>query len=311
MMKLAVSKRAWLTQQQLQILETTGYEVQSFLDVLPTEFDVFAGYPEILRDHFKDLPDSLRYIHLLSAGYDKLDMNEVFRLGIRLTNSRGVYSVPIAEYIVQKILFHAKCGAHFIQQQAQHCWYRYQELQELTNLTAGFLGTGDIAQKAAERLKPFGIRILGLNTTGHAQASFQTTYAISKLDQLLPQCDYVVNCLPLTAATEQLLNMRHFLMMKEDAVFISVGRGKTVAEDELKTILNRHLSMVYMDVFEEEPLSQDDWKWSHPKMMVTPHIAFASKEAEKRKQELVFCNLLRYIQGEQLIEEVQAERSCI
>lgn len=136
------------------------------------------------------------------------------------------------------------------------------------------LGTGLAAQGVSKALSGLGIHVAGVNRKGHPVAGFDRTVSLAQLaDELrVPPC-LVVNLLPLTEATRDLVDGAVFAALR-GALFVSVGRGATVHEYDLRQALqDGSVAEAWLDVHRQEPLPRDDWAWSHPGVRITPHIA--------------------------------------
>ena len=236
-MRLALSVRAKMSSAQRKELERCGYEIELFEDVPHESFDVYIGYPEPLTD--KERYRGASVIHLLSAGFDKLDLKDLKEKRIVLTNSRGVYDAPIAEYALYCILDYCKQGKSFRRQQEDQVWKREFPVLELSMMRIGILGTGSIGTACAERLKALGAEVTGVNRTGRKPEVFAKAYTMKELGLCLAEADAVINTLPLNPDTENVLDYRQLNYLKEGAALICVGRGKTLVETDLERVLKK------------------------------------------------------------------------
>ena len=170
--------------------------------------------------------------------------------------------------------------AHLLDWHRRHNQYRVQQrAREWTRLTQylasdrtiGLLGLGELGTDAARRLAP-----LGFNLAGWSRRPKQVdgVKCFTDLSEMLPQCDALVCLLPLTPQTRGILNASTFAKMKRKGCLINVARGAHLVKADLLAALDSgQLSQAYLDVFEREPLPQDDALWAHPKVNVTPHSA--------------------------------------
>ncbi|MCI8599314.1 MAG: NAD(P)-binding domain-containing protein [Lachnospiraceae bacterium] len=301
-MKLALSARAKLSSRQIEELVRLGYETETFTDFPKKRFDVYIGYMEPLT--VKERYQGASFIHLLSAGYDKLDLDDLNKNKIFLTNSKGVYDAPIAEYALYCVLDYCKKGRFFSRQQENHIWMRVFPTAELQMLKIGILGTGSIATACAKRFKALGSQVIGVNRTGRKAACFDSVYQIHQVDHFLSEVEVVINTLPLNSDTRGLLDYHRLSCLKDSSALICVGRGKTLVEEDLRKILEKKNIEVYMDVFEKEPLEQGSWLYDCDNIHLTPHISFSSSAAYQRMSDLAFENARRFIKKEQLINIV-------
>ncbi|KAF4138383.1 D-isomer specific 2-hydroxyacid dehydrogenase NAD binding domain-containing protein [Phytophthora infestans] len=175
-------------------------------------------------------------------------------------------------------------------------------------VTIGVLGLGDIGQGVGKMLRGAGYQVLGLKRRVSpeqerelAQCADRVT---SDLDEVLSQSDYLVNVLPSTSSTRYLLNESNLELCRErKPVFINIGRGDVIAEKTIIDALDNGVwSRAVLDVFEEEPLPRHSALWSHPSVLLTPHVAgypFAEDTAS-----IFVDNFNRYLRNEPMLYEV-------
>jgi phosphoglycerate dehydrogenase-like enzyme len=263
----------------------------------PEDYDVVFG-----QTPFKTFPydafTNLKFLQLSSAGVDHLPVDQWIKDGIIVSNARGVYSAPMAEHIILTILAANRQYLTFAAQQREKHWKKHK-LIELGYRKIVFLGTGSIAVETAKRLIPFGAYLVGLNTDGRRIEPFMINAKLTDWRIIIGACDVVINTLPYTAATHHFLNREFFATMKEGALVINVGRGKSLDETALLDALdNGHLSHAALDVFEEEPLPINSPLWSHEKVFITPHNSNSGQLLGERMYDLFLTNLGHYSRGE-------------
>ena len=304
-MKILIRNMLKIDNDDIKMLETHGYGPIEFFDTVEeSDAEVIVGSIATDTESLKKFPN-LKLLHILPAGFDSLDLEALKKRGVMLVNGKGVYSRPIAEYIIGKVLAWAKKDQEFYKQQMNKEWTRINEgMLELTDKTVGILGTGSIAQDTARLLKAFDCKVLGLNTSGKPVEHFDNTFAIDEMKTVFNQSDIVICTLPLNEKTYHLLGKEEFLAMKKDALFINIGRGKEVVEKELIEILDTHLSQVVLDVFEQEPLPKESPLWHHPKVIITPHNSSDSDIVDARRKTYVLENLMHYSKNEEIENRV-------
>jgi glyoxylate/hydroxypyruvate reductase len=170
--------------------------------------------------------------------------------------------------------------AHVLDWHRRHNQYRVQQrAREWTRLTQylasdrtiGLLGLGELGSDAARHLVPLGFNVLGWS---RRPKQVDGVKCYTDLSEMLPRCDAVVCLLPLTPQTRGILNASTFAKMKRKACLINLARGAHVVKADLLAALDSgQLSQAYLDVFEREPLPQDDALWTHAKVNITPHSA--------------------------------------
>ena len=140
--------------------------------------------------------------------------------------------------------------------------------------TVGVLGAGAIGGKIAEAAALFGYPVRGWSRTPRTLTALRSFSGVEQLDAFLAGSNFLVNALPLTSDTENLLNRVRLSKLPEGAHVINVGRGATIVDADLLALLDEgHLGGATLDVFRVEPLPDDDPYWSHPKVTVTPHLS--------------------------------------
>lgn len=237
---------------------------------------------------------NLKWIHISSAGFNHLPIQEWKDAGILLTNAKHIFSDPIAEYVLFYTLMHYKKGLEHIHLQNQKTFTRLNN-RELTHQVVTVLGTGSLAQAIAKRFRPFNVRLIGINTSGKSCDAFDATFPFSEVKPVLAKSDIVVMTLPLNDQTKGVFDASYFQAMKQDSIFINVGRGRIIDEMALVQHLNsKHLAMAVLDVMETEPLPGDSVLWTTPNLWITPHDSGVSEKTGIRLWELFLRNVVAY-----------------
>jgi phosphoglycerate dehydrogenase-like enzyme len=136
------------------------------------------------------------------------------------------------------------------------------------------VGTGNIGKRLAEIAKVMGVDTYGVNSTGHPVDSFKECYSLNNWTEELPKMDIVVNILPLTSETTGLYDASVFAQIHPSAIFVNVGRGKSMNETDLIIALQtKQISFAALDVFNAEPLPEDSPLWDLENVLITPHIS--------------------------------------
>lgn len=295
-------------------IETFGYgiKVMNEQDIIYSEeledVEVLVCY-----DPFKTLDiekmKKLKWIQLSSIGIDQLPVEYVKNTSIIITNNKGGYSIPMGEWIVLKTLELFKNSKGLYENQSNRKWKMDTSVMELYGKTIGFVGTGTIAMEAAKRFQGFGVNILGVNTDGRDIQYFNRCYAMNNLCEMLKLCDVVVGTIPYTKATHHLINEDKFIVMKVGAFFINVARGSIVDEVSLiKNLKNGKLAGAALDVFEEEPLKEHNSLWDLNNVILTSHNSWISEMRNERRFNLIYKNMQKYVQGEELTNVVDLKK---
>jgi phosphoglycerate dehydrogenase-like enzyme len=241
-------------------------------------------------------PTRLRVIQTTSAGVDWL-VGHVPE-GVTVCNARGVYDAPLAEWVVGAILAMERGLVASRDAQARHAWEAI-EPPELAGRRVVILGLGSIGSAIADRLRPFGVEIVGVGRTAR-----DGVLGLADLDGVLATADILVNMLPLTTETRGLLDARRLALLPDGALVVNAGRGRTIDSPALLAELRAGRIRAALDVTDPEPLPPDHPLWDRPNALITPHMAGDSPGATMRSWQLVGDQIRRFAVGEPLINEV-------
>ena len=256
----------------------------------------------------------LRWLCTPSAGVDHfLPLADVFAAkGIVLTNSSGAYGVTIAEHIVMMALEMLRRQPFYADIVRNRQWVRDVPVQSLKGSRITMLGTGDLGQEAAMRLRAFGpASLTGVNRGGsNPRGLFDRVVTQKKLDEVLPDTDILIISLPGTAETTRMLDARRMAMLPDGALVINVGRGCVIDQAALEKELQACRLLAALDVFEEEPIPQEAPLWTCPNLLITPHVAgnMTLPYTRQRIVTLFLEDLKRYCAGQPLVKQVDLKR---
>ncbi len=236
--------------------------------------------------------EKLRYVQLISAGYDRVPAGLIDNGAIKLYNASGVYSMPMAEFALCGVLQLYKQSAVFRRNQQVHQWDKVRDLRELTDKTVCIIGCGSVGQACAKCFRAFDCYVLGVDIVPVDNTLFEKTYSFDALDEALAQSDVVILALPLTAQTQRLFDRERLLCCKKDAIFVNISRGGVVVERDLIDLLSKGYFLgAVLDVFEKEPLPQNSPLWDMENIILTPHNSFVGDKNSKRLFEIIMKNL--------------------
>ncbi|WP_058302843.1 D-2-hydroxyacid dehydrogenase [Gorillibacterium timonense] len=246
----------------------------------------------------------LRYIGVLATGFNIVDTEAAKRLDISVTNVPAYSTDSVAQLVFALLLEVAsRVGLH---DEAVHNgeWvgstdfsFTKAPLMELAGKTIGLVGFGSTGRKVSEIARAFGMRVLA-STSG--RRSYPETEGVSfvSLNELFEQADIVSLHCPLTPETKDLVNRDSLARMKPGAILINTARGPVVNEADLADALNRgHLLGAGVDVLSTEPPQADNPLLNARNCVITPHIAWATKEARIRLMQITTNNVGAYLQG--------------
>ena len=280
-------------------------EVRVFPDVEPRadiEYALVYGPPPGL---LASLPN-LKAIFSLWAGIDHMasdpDLPPV--PVIRMVESSMTATMTI--HVVQQVLnLHTQAAVYRAQQAERH--WEQDELTAPWDRRVGILGLGSLGRDAADKLAELRFDVAGWSRSPKKIEGISCYHGEDGLAEFLARTDILVCLLPLTGATEGILNAAHFARLPQGSSIVNCARGGHLVEADLLSALDTgHLSGAALDVFNEESLPKDHPFWGHPKIVVTPHIAAFS--VPETAVESVVANIERIEKGEPPLYAVDFDR---
>jgi phosphoglycerate dehydrogenase-like enzyme len=268
---------------------------------------VFIGWPTDAE--LRAMP-KLRWIQLPSAGVERYVNNPFMAPEVVVTNASGVFGVPGAEHALALMLaFTRQLPVHF-RQQNERVWKRNPYCLEVQDSVVTVIGLGDIGSEVARKAKGLGAYVIAVKRSATERPAYVDELCLaSELDTVLGRSDFIVSTVPLTEETDGLLSAERIGRMKRGAVFINVGRGRTVDEVALlEALQSGHLEGAGLDVTAVEPLPDTSPLWSMPNVIITSHAVGVSPKKEDRRTELFTANFKRFIAGEPLLNAVERTR---
>ncbi|MFJ2603551.1 D-2-hydroxyacid dehydrogenase [Streptomyces sp. NPDC091279] len=209
-----------------------------------------------------------RWVHTASAGVDHLMCPELAGSDTVVTNARGVFDQPIAEYVAALVLAMAKDLPRTLDLQRERTW-RHRESQRVGGTRACVVGSGPIGRAVARTLTALGITVALVGRTAQ-----DGVHGPEELDELIARADWVIAAAPLTEQTRGMFDARRFALMRPSARFVNVGRGALVVEDDLAEALGSgSIAGAALDTFVNEPLEQGSSLWGLPGLIVSPHMS--------------------------------------
>ncbi len=293
------------------VLETPLTE-DAFVRALPGAEILFAW--GLARRHVEKAAD-LRWMHTPLAGVDRVLNPELIDAPIRVTCSRGVNSVAVAEQVFGLLLGLTRGIADAARAQAERRWAqetiygRTPPLDLLPGKVLGVLGLGDIGREIAIRGKGFGMTVWGLTRTPHPKPEcVDKMFTAGKEDQIIRNADVLVLALPLTPATQGVIGERRLHRMKRTAILINIGRGALVQESALiRALREGWIAGAGLDVFATEPLPPSSPLWTQPDVLISPHVAGTHPDYMAQAADLFLANVKRYLAREPLLHEVDKQ----
>ena len=246
---------------------------------------------------------SIRYIGVLATGYNVVDYTYAAKQGIPVTNVPGYGTDTVAQFTFALLLEICHHVAHHSEavhvgrweQCADFCFCDYPQI-ELAGKTMGIIGFGRIGQKVGIIAKAFGMRVLAYSPHEYERGKAIGTYV--NLETLLAESDIISLHCPLFPETEGIINQGTIAKMKDGVIILNNGRGPLIVEQDLADALNSgKVQAAGVDVVSVEPIKGDNPLLTAKNCFITPHIAWATKEARQRIMDCAVQNLKAYLAG--------------
>lgn len=272
-----------------QTAERLGFEVGFFDLTQKEEAREYLQNCEIFYGHTEDLvrsaPSGLKWYCCSFAGVEPYCKDPaIFANPDCLLSNTNCYGVTIAEHVVMIILMMLRSAPGYAQLIQNRVWsnhlpirtFQGHEITTFQGHEVTLLGTGDIGNHAAQRLRAMGAsHIIGLNRSGRVHNDlYDEVFSISQLDEVLPRTQILLMSLPSTPETYHIMDNRRLRLLPSDAYLVNVGRGTAIVQEDLIEVMNSgHLAGAALDVVMPEPLPKDNPLWSVERLLLTPHVA--------------------------------------
>ena len=246
---------------------------------------------------------SIRYIGVLATGYNVVDYAYAAKKGIPVTNVPGYGTDTVAQFTFALLLEICHHVAHHSEavhagrweQSPDFCFCDYPQI-ELAGKTMGIIGFGRIGQKVGTIAKAFGMKVLAYSPHEYESGKAIGTYV--NLDTLLAESDVISLHCPLFPETEGIINQATIAKMKDGVILLNNGRGPLVVEQDLADALNSgKIQAAAVDVVSAEPIKGDNPLLTAKNCFITPHIAWATKEARQRIMDCAVNNVKAFLSG--------------
>ncbi len=243
---------------------------------------------------------NLKYIDIAFTGTDHVDVKTAKDMGIQLSNASGYSNTSVAELTLCLMLSLLRNVPQVDKRAREGKTKDGLVGSELRGKTVGIIGTGAIGSETARLCSAFGCKIIAYNGFSNKKDTDLIKYM--PLKEMLEQSDIVTLHCPLTEQSKNLINKETISYMKPNAILINAARGGVVNSQDLADALNSgKIAGAGIDVFETEPPLNTEHPLLHSKnTIVTPHIAFASKESMAKRAEIVFNNIDMWLKGEHI-----------
>lgn len=257
----------------------------------------------ITAEDMASLP-SLKYIGVLATGYNIVDIQAAKERGIIVTNIPAYSTNSVAQMVFAHILNITQRVGHYAYANRHGRWannpdfcYWDTNLIELDGKKMGIIGLGNTGKATARIAVAFGMQVYAY--TSKPQSQLPEGVQKMELEEIFRECDIVSLHCPLTPQTKDMVNAARLAMMKPTAILINTGRGPLVNEQDLADALNKGvIAAAGIDVLSSEPPQYTNPLLTVKNCFITPHIAWATKEARERLMNIAVENLKGYISGE-------------
>lgn len=259
---------------------------------VPLRADAFAGM------------DQLKLVSVLATGYNIIDLAAAQSKGVTVCNVPAYSSASVAQHTVALILELCNhCGPHSTSVHAgdwtrsEHFCYWLKPVVELTGLTVGLMGFGDIGRRTGVILHAMGARIQACVRTPRDAPDWEGFRWVDR-EELFATSDIVSLHCPQSAETEGLVNAEQIAGMRRGAMLVNTARGGLVEESALAAALRRgQLSGAALDVVSAEPMAADNPLLGAPNCILTPHIAWSSEPSRRRLLDVTVGNIQAFFEG--------------
>jgi glycerate dehydrogenase len=297
---------SWSTLAQfgdLKVYDRTAYFSKNIIENIGDATIVFTNKTPLTKEVLAQV-SSVKYIGVLATGFNVVDIEAAKKYNITVTNIPDYSSGAVAQFTMALLLeLCHQIGAHHISVKngdwvsSKDFSYWNCPLIELSGKTIGLIGFGKIGQATAKLAIAFGLKVLVYSRTTYTKFENKNLQFVT-LDELLQKSDFVSLHCPLNNQTEGIINANNLAKMKKSAMLINTSRGPLVVEKDLADALNtNNLRAAAVDVISEEPMQKDNPLLNAKNCIITPHIAWASKEARLRLIDTAVGNLKAFIEN--------------
>ena len=260
---------------------------------------------ESFFERYLALIDECSFVQGSWAGTESPQAQALISHAKIFSHGGGLHAIPIATYVFAQILRSIKSIDAHIELQREKSWKQMMSVGELTDMTIGITGFGGIGQEVARLAKAFRMNVFATKRTPVVSDNLERLFKPSELDEMLPLCDFVVNCLPSSDETYKVFSKPRFDLMKTSSMFINVGRGESVDEVSLAEALQEKMILcAAIDTTDPEPLDSDSPLWTLENCFITPHDSAWGPRAPLRAVELFIDNYKRLKEGKKLLNQV-------
>ncbi len=248
---------------------------------------------------------NIKFVQLVSAGYDHIDLNQ-FPSGCIIACNSGAYAEPMAEHIIGMILALSKYFLVKHQMMAKGKFDQLSENRTLKGAVCGIIGFGGIGKATAKLLRAFGTEIYAINSSGKTNEDVGFTGTLKDLDHVLSKSDVIIVSIPLNEETKNLIRKRELELMKPNAIIINVARGAVINEKDLFFHLKSHQEFLAgIDAWWNEPFANGSFKLEYPffelpNFLGSPHNSAVVPGSLVEGARRAIENVMRFLEREEV-----------
>ncbi len=319
---LQITKNKEKYKKLVSLIDVSSFDNVSFLHIeddslLKKNFkklDVLVTY-KITPELFKYRSKNLKWIHIGASGIEKNLFEDLIKSKVIITNSKGINSRPVAEFIISQIMFFAKqikeCE-NFKSNKVWNQWELARKTIQLCDSTLGIIGYGEIGKKLAKMAKSLGMKVLAtrrLQKKIEHKKFVDSLIPTNNIDFILENSDFIAIACPLTPLTKNMIDKNSFKKMRKDSYLINTSRGSIVNEaDLINALKKKQIAGAAIDVFSKEPLSQDSQLFELDNVFLSPHISGNFKQYQKNMIEQFNELLIKFINNKTMKNRVCKKR---
>tara|TARA_Y100000814_G_scaffold241997_1_gene186572 strand:- start:373 stop:1350 length:978 start_codon:yes stop_codon:yes gene_type:complete len=319
---LQITKNKKKYKKLVSLIDDSGLDNVSFLHIendasLKKNFkkiDVLVTY-KITPDLFKYRSKNLKWIHIGSSGVEENLFEDLIKSKVIITNSKGINSKPVAEFIISQIMFFAKqileCE-NFKSNKIWDQWNLAKKTIQLSDSTLGIIGYGQIGKELSKMAKALNMKVLAtrrLQKKIEHKKFVDSLMPMSKINFILEHSNFIALTCPLTPLTKNLIDKNSFKIMRNDSYLINISRGNIINENDLIIALKKkQIAGAALDVFSKEPLDHDNKLFELDNVFLSPHISGNFKEYQKNMIKQFNELLIKFINNKAMKNRVCKKR---
>lgn len=286
----------------LKVYDRTDFSSKTIIETIGDAEVVFTNKVPLSKEILTQVPN-LKYIGVLATGYNIIDIETANDLNILVTNIPDYGTASVAQFTMGLLLEMCHHIGDHNQAVKDGEWTKSLDfcfwntpLMELSGKTMGIIGFGRIGQATAKVAQAFGLNILAYNRSKDLSLESDTCRYV-ELDELFEKSDIISLHCPLTESTKGIINKQNISKMKQGVMLINTSRGGLIVEADLKEALDSgKIAYAAVDVVSSEPIQENNPLLKAKNCIITPHIAWATKESRTRMMSIASDNLKSFIQ---------------